>query len=190
VDLPSLQFGPDGRLVYIAAIGAEQTVVINTTPGPLFSQIQPGSLTFSPDGKHFAYVAISVTTAKRPNMSASQNLPVGVKSPETKTLTKQVVFDGLPGPSFDDIGSKNVVFSSDSRHWAYTGQKRGHESVYIDGVAGPEFFAIEVGPQERADGQLEYLASEGDYVNRKLVRVTVEGFARKETAAGRRPAGS
>lgn len=177
VDLPSLRFGPDGRLVYIAAIGTEQTVVINTTPGPRFSRIQPDSLTFSPDGKHFAYVAISVTTAKRSDMSPVQNLPVGVKNPEMKTLKKQVVFDGLPGPSCNGIGSKNVVFSSDSQHWAYSGQNNGHESVYIDGVPGPEFFAIEVGPLQRTDGQLEYLAYEGDYVSRKLVRVTVKGFA-------------
>jgi hypothetical protein len=177
VDLPYLHFGPDGRLVYIAEIGSEQAVVINTTPGPLFSQIQPGSLTFSPDGEHYTYVAISVTPAKRPNMPPSQNLPVGVKSPEMKTQKKQVVFDGSSGPSCDGIGSKNVVFSSDSQHWAYSGQKNGHESVYIDGVPGPEFFAIEVGPLQRTDGQLEYLAYEGDYVSRKLLRVTVKGFA-------------
>ena len=177
VDIPSLRFGPDGRLVYIAEIGTEQAVVINTTPGPLFSKIQPGSLAFSPDGKHFAYVAISVTPANPTNMSSSQNLPVGGKRPQMETLKKQVVFDGLPGPSCDGIGSKNVVFSSDSQHWAYSGQKDGHEAVYIDGVPGPEFFGIEVGPLQRTDGQLEYLAYDGDYVSRKLLRVTVKGFA-------------
>ncbi|MEO6995984.1 MAG: hypothetical protein ABI273_20440 [Lacunisphaera sp.] len=176
VDLSSLRFSPDGRLVYIAEIGTEQTVVTNTIPGPLFSQIQQGSVTFSPDGKHFAYVAITVTPAKPANSSSSPSLPVARIKPEMKTLKKQVVYDGLPGPSFGGIGSKNVVFSSDSQHWSYSAQENGHESVYIDGVAGPEFFAIEVGPLQRADGELEYLACEGNYVSRKLVRVTVKGF--------------
>lgn len=175
VDLPSLRFSPNGRLVYIAGFGTEQAVVIDTTPGPRFSQIEPDSVTFSPDGKHFAYVAITKTTGKAA-ISTPNSAPVGVRNREIEAHTKQVVFDGLPGPSLEGVGSKNAIFSSDGQHWAYSGQKKGHESVWIDGVAGPEFFSIEVGPLERADGQLEYLAFDGDYVSRKLVRVCVKGF--------------
>lgn len=175
VNVLSLRFSPDGRLVYIAGFGTEQAVVINTTPGPRFSQIEPDSLTFSRDGKHFAYVAITETTGKV-GPSTSTSAPVGVRNRDIKAPTKQVVFDGLPGPSLEAVGAKGVVFSSDGQHWAYSGRKKGHESVWIDGVVGPEFFSIEVGPVERADGQLQYLAFDGDYVDQKLVRVTVEGF--------------
>ena len=161
VDLDSLRFSPDGRrLVYTAQIASWQTVMTDTTPGPMFDEIRQGSLTFSPDAKHFAYVAGHEE----------------VNADGKKTRTWQVVFDGVPGPAFAGIGPKNVVFSSGSQHWAYVGQQRGLETVFVDGIAGPSFSSIEVGPIQCADGHLEYIAYDGDGEGRRLVRVTVKGF--------------
>jgi Tol biopolymer transport system component len=153
IDLDSIQFSPDGqRLLYAALIGQQQIVVSNTTPGPYFDEIRKGSLAFSPDGNHFAYVA---------------------KDGNNKW---HAIFDGTMGPAFDSIGEKNVLFSSDSRHWAYVAQKDGLETLKIDGISGPQFSSIEVGPIQCKDGYLEYLAFEGNGTGSNLVRVTVPSF--------------
>ena len=52
------------------------------------------------------------------------------------------VIDGAEGPVYDRIGRAGVVFSGDSRHWAYAADKDGSWYVVSDGVRGDPFDAV------------------------------------------------
>ncbi len=148
-------------VAYVGNVNGARCVVRSTSTGPLFSEIRTGSLSFSPDGKHLTYVA-----ADTPENGDGK----GKKSWRT-------VIDATRGPSFSEIGPKGVVFSSDSRNSAYVARMGREEMVVINGLEGPRFSSIEVGPIECSDGRLEYIGFEGAIPRRKLVRVTVRGFS-------------
>ena len=87
-----------------------------------------------------------------------------------------MIVDGVPGTVFVPIGPKNVIFSSDSQHWACVGWQSHGEALVLDGVVGPGFSGVEAGPMQCADGHLEYIAYEGKGASQRLMRVTVKGF--------------
>jgi hypothetical protein len=157
VDFESLVLSQSGKHVaYTARIGKEKVVVMDTTPGATFADIKPGSLVFSPDEPHLSYVA--------------NNL---IEYQGRRGLTQQMVLDGVLGNACMEIGPKNMIFSPDGKHSAYVARIQfDNERVVVDGVAGPKFASILAGPTLRDDGQLEYLALDGE----KLMRVTIKGF--------------
>lgn len=51
-----LAYIPGGELAFVASAGARQYVVIAGQKGTTYDRIIPGTITFSPDGKHWAYI--------------------------------------------------------------------------------------------------------------------------------------
>lgn len=105
-----IHFSREGRLMYAAIDGQSVRVVVDGVAGPPLGGAQ--RLTFSPDGRRFAYVGI---------------LSHGIA----------LFVDHEPGPIFDAIASP--VFSPDSRRLAYGAVRRSRLHVVVDGVEGPEF---------------------------------------------------
>jgi WD40 repeat protein len=118
-----LTFSPDGKRFAYAAVsgdhefmvvdGAEQKPYDDVGRLPLDPSIDPmglfGDAAFSPDSKHFAYVALS----------------------EDKQF---VVFDGAEQKPYDGIQLSSFVFSPDSKRFAYTARAAGKEFIVLDGV--------------------------------------------------------
>jgi hypothetical protein len=87
---------------------------------------------------------------------------------------RHIVLDGAGGPDFDSIGV--LAFNHDGSHLAYWAQKADKQLVMIDRAAGPAFFGIVLGPVDRKDSNLEYLAAQQVSGNLELNRVIVTGF--------------
>ena len=73
-----------------------------------------GAPAFSPDGRHFAYVAISGDSCF-------------------------LVKDGVPQASAGTSGSQTVTFSPDGGRVAYVASAIGNQFVVTDGLPGPRF---------------------------------------------------
>ena len=125
-----------------------------------------GSLTFSPDLSHVAYV-----TGERGHVHVVRDgvdgpdfvdIPAGRLteagrpdqlrfSPDSKRLAyvaatsagRVLVVDGRAGSPYDDIGIGKFVFSRDSRHIAAIVRTKGREFVILDGVEQPPYSTIE-----------------------------------------------
>lgn len=137
---PNTPFSPDGQHVaYAARTGQGETatwrIVLDGVPGPQLDLIDWESAIFSPDGRRFAYVAVT--------------LDEGVARPEGDDLLfwgvgewkQRVIIDGEPGPEYAMVS--DLQFSPDGRRFAYTAcSQRGEwfvQRVVLDGVPGPEF---------------------------------------------------
>lgn len=98
------------RLADAAAAGAQLRMYVDGKPGKPYDSVTKGTGQFSPDGKHFAYVA-------------------------RLGSVDRVVLDGVEGPAFNMI--LGLVFSPDSAHVAYLAS-RGKEGprVVLDGHEG------------------------------------------------------
>jgi hypothetical protein len=104
-----------------------------------------GALTFSPDGRRFAY------TAKRSN-------------------SVFVVADSMAGPKLDDIGGS--VFSPDSRHLAYAARRNEKMLVVMDGEEAkgfPEIFALRFESPNRVSA----LVALDEFADNELLRVQI-----------------
>ncbi|MBI5847158.1 MAG: PD40 domain-containing protein [Nitrospirae bacterium] len=97
-------------VAYISQHGNLVGVVHNGKRGKLYKELEPSSLTLSPDGQRVAYSA----------------------KVEDKWF---VVVDGKEHGPFDDKGPP--VFSPDSRHIAYEGQIGSTWHMFIDDKKGP-----------------------------------------------------
>ncbi len=117
------------RFGYVLATRAGFALVVDSVMGPRYSQVDTmwhdggrrPYITFSPDGKRFAYLA-------------------------TRSDGKFVVnVDGIEGAPFDSVGcclSGDVLFSPDSRHVAYIVKRAGKAIVIRDGVSGRAYDAV------------------------------------------------
>ena len=110
------------RIGYVTSTPAGDAVVIDGVQRPFFSHIYqsagPTPITFSPDGKRFAYLA---------------------------QLGDSMVFvvDDDPGALFESVILGSWTFSSDSRHIAYIAKRNGKPIVVHDETLGPEYDAID-----------------------------------------------
>ena len=94
---------------YVGRIGEKkQCIIIDGTEGELFEGIGMNSLHFSPDGKHYAYVAAT----------GSQQL---------------VVRDGSREEAYDLILDGTPIFSPDSQHLIYSAKRGSEWRVVCDG---------------------------------------------------------
>jgi len=141
-----MMFSPDGRRLAVEVrIGARSHVVIDGVPGPPFEEIEGRAMTFSPDGKRFAYVADHNLVVDGQAQPVKVPLISGLTfSPDGKRLGYfrqmdlggyQVVVDG----TVYTVGTEPLVFSPNGRHFACV--HRGRQ-VVVDRTPGPEFDAV------------------------------------------------
>ena len=90
-------------------------MVFDSVASPAYDDVS--SPTFSPDGLHFAYLALR----------------------ENECF---LVLDGRPGPSFAPRARQIVTFSSDGDHAAYVAATRDSQFVVADGQRGPGFVQV------------------------------------------------
>jgi hypothetical protein len=130
-------------MAYQAGHGAAEFVVLDGVEQPAHSRI--GNMAFSPDGKHFAYLA-------NDNDKAC------------------VIIDGKQGPDYEDTNDAwPVSFSPDSKRIACVALKGGKVRVIVDGAASDAFDDVYGGgPVFRPDGTLEGLVEK----NRVIYRLT------------------
>jgi hypothetical protein len=128
--------------------GDKILVVVDGKEGKEYDGIGVGTLTFSPDSKHIAYVA------KRGD----------------KVF---VVVDGKEGKEYDGILEGTLTFSPNSKHVAYVAGRGKKWFVVVDGVEGKEYYdGFLRGSKLVFDSPKSFhgLAKRGD----KLLRVEVE----------------
>ena len=104
--LDNLIVSSSGERIACVAYGEDkQFVVVDGKEGKQYESIGEGTLIFSPDSKHLAYMARE----------------------STKTYPF-VVVDGNEGNEYEGIGGWSLKFSPDSKHVAYA-VKRGNQAV-------------------------------------------------------------
>jgi len=125
----TVQVSASMRLGYVVATPAGDAVVVDGVRGPLYPYIDTEirwsyveralrrSISFSPDGKRFAYMAKQSDGAR-------------------------VVVDGTAGPLFDAVYWESIPFSPDGRHVAYLAAREGSYVAVRDGVVGRKYDAI------------------------------------------------
>ncbi len=136
-------YGPKGVLGYFALHADRQVSFIfeGKDDGLLFSHIEPESISFSDDGKQFAY-----------------------RGEKIKTMT--VVHNGKPGiehQTFQDgtIRSDSVRISPDGKRVAYILDQKGKFVVFIDGKPSASYEAVET-PEFSANSQhVAFMALKG-----------------------------
>jgi hypothetical protein len=101
------------RVAYIAKCEDGYCVVIDGIEQPHYKQIINKTITVSPDGMHYAYMAVSYRGLFK-----------------VKTL---YIIDGIKQPTYDNLADIGLTFSPDSKHWAYAALKNNEWLYVIDG---------------------------------------------------------
>jgi Tol biopolymer transport system component len=162
----NMRFSPDGeRFAYAASrVDGMEVAVIDGQEGPPYKGV--GRIVFSPDSRHVAYGA----TKKLPDghygsvlVVDGQEHPIPTPLLETHTLggpcfspdSKRIAYlsghdlsggplhmvvDGQAGPEV--ALAMSPVFSQDSKHVAYGGQRQFKYFVIHDSQAGTEYYSI------------------------------------------------
>jgi hypothetical protein len=198
----TLLFSPDGgRLAYAVKDGKSQFVVVDGAEGARFDEVYASSLdlnslsdlietrsslTFSQDGKHFAYVAKTksgavVVTDGRPSKAYKDVLGYSVTLGGDGRVAYAakvgnrwtVVVDGQEGKLYDEILAysespidyglravrSSISFSPNSRRLAYAARLGKKWSVVTNGIEGKWYDAVEGGPFFSADStRIAYIA--------------------------------
>jgi Tol biopolymer transport system component len=162
----SLALSADGkRLAYAVSQGKKSWVVVDGQTSPVYDRIPfpssaPDDLTFSPDGKRFAYLAaksdgkhtsiwvvvdgreftgyngvMNITfspDSKRVAYVAEVDKGLSRISPKDWRFT--AVVDGIPGPDYNQV--LGPAFSPDSKRVVYGALQHGKWSMVVDGQAG------------------------------------------------------
>jgi S1-C subfamily serine protease len=112
-------FSPEGK--HIAYVGekffAKYVAVLDGITGPTYDEVS--GLSFSPDGRRFAYSARTRLDINRDEWVA--------------------VVDGIPGKGYDKVDREGVVFSADGKRLAYGAQLGGKQFSVADGKPGKAF---------------------------------------------------
>jgi len=124
-------FSPDSlRLAYPVSLEPERwSLVVDGKQGPSYDEI--GAITFSPDSRHVAYVAI-------------------------REGSQMVVLDGSEQRAYDNVGS--VVFGPDGRELAYVAREGDSWRVVLGKQAGKPYAAILSGPRFVGPQTVVYVA--------------------------------
>jgi len=118
---------PDGsRTAWLQVTGEGTQAVVDGNPGKLYPQIKPDLFRFSPDSRHFGYVA---------------------DYPDRSLVVLDGVEQAIPH------ASEKLVFSQDGTQLAYVGKVDGGVALVLNGVAGPAQANIDGYPVFSPDGK-------------------------------------
>jgi len=156
-------FSPDGtRLAYVGAQGRDDRTrcqvfldgrKIGEYSGDLYAVM---FMTFSDDGKHFAYKAdlegrtVLVVDGKDKTELLDGEVywdeelferSARLRYDRRKDGKVTVVLDGKSGPAYDEILS-DVRFSDNDSHFAYVAKKGENNVVVVDGEESPEYDSV------------------------------------------------
>ncbi|MCW3116854.1 MAG: WD40-like Beta Propeller Repeat [Chitinophagaceae bacterium] len=134
-------FSVDGKQVVSVARKKNQksVVVINDVDSREYDYVGYGIPFFSPDGTHMAYSARDFAT----NLAS-------------------VIFDGKTGPNYNAIPEISLVFSSNSKHFAYGAQTDNDWLVVADGKPQEKYTQVD-NIQYSPDGKhLTYKVKKGE----------------------------
>ena len=110
-----LKFSPDGlHLAYVAERDGKELVVVDSTEGPAYHEIMPGTPIFSPDSRRVAYAA-----------DAAEGFVA--------------VADGRAGKAYEGIIQGTLTFSPDGAHVAYGARRGDAYFVVVDGAEGDDY---------------------------------------------------
>ena len=136
--------------------GIKRFVVVDGKEGEQYDDIFEGSLIFSPDSKHVAYVAgisdkqFVVVDGKEERKYDGIGIPL-IFSPDNNRVAyvagvgnnkHLVVMDGKEGEQYDDILEGSLIFSPDSKCVAYVAGVDDKQLVVIDGKKGNQYDEI------------------------------------------------
>lgn len=161
-------FGPDSRRVAsVTRLGARYYVLLDGEMKWGNDFVEDQTLTFSPDGKRLACVALKEFPAvvdektvmrRKPCVSVdgiSGELYEQIKarplfSPDSQRVayaakglaSEMVVVDGKEGKEYDEVDAHSLLFSPDSKRMAYVAQRAGKYLAVLDGKEGKEYSHI------------------------------------------------
>jgi hypothetical protein len=150
-------FSPDNRVAYPVRQGSQYRVIVDGEAGEPFDGIGGDTVSFSADGRHFAYEAgragkwLVVLDGREGHAYRGIGKGTPLFSPVGAHLAYaawrdegwSVVLNGVEGPLYDRIGS--LQFSPDGRHMAYTAC-RGPDHVLVVDEQESDAFAAACGP--------------------------------------------
>ena len=172
IDPTTLRLSPDGtHISYVVIAPGEQRVIIDGKAEPPQQVVSGGGVWFSPDGRQSVYAfhkdkkSYLVLNGKQRPEVYEGIAPLGSLlpgesyspfSPDSRhlvfvafTLTNErkqcVVFDHQPGKHYGGIGANSIVFSPDSKRWAYYAKDSAGLRVVLDGEEQPSFDAVQKG---------------------------------------------
>ncbi len=173
-------FSPDASQMAFSRIEGEKfRNVIGKKTGPLFDRV--GMVVFSPDSRHYAYLAV-IRTPAGVKMKMIHDGTIGnaydmidepVFSPDSKTLIYRamaegkwlMVKNGRAGKPFGVVG--RPIFSPDSQKLAYPAQNRGKWYMITDGKPQKAYDAMGLPVFSPDSKKLAYRAMD----NNKLIMV-------------------
>ncbi|MEN6372958.1 MAG: hypothetical protein ABFD64_13200 [Armatimonadota bacterium] len=160
-------FSPDSkRLAYVATNYDANSdpitfVVIDGKPGPKFKDLFSLSIAFSPDCKHFSYIAecgeekYCLVEDGKPGkaydeIGGNTATAFQIYGPDGKLYyctrnddKYRMVVDGVPSRAYDYIANPIPVLSRDGKHYAFAAQEGDNWLVVKDGVEGPIYSGID-----------------------------------------------
>jgi hypothetical protein len=160
--LESLQFGPNSiRYGYIAQRERDWVAVVDGRPGPPHRSIEPKSLRFINDGRHFSYTVGGQSNKQGLTVvdhevlgshaltspDGTRTVHVNVEGAGTGSAKSTIVLDGKPyGPTFSSVDQ--LQMSPDGNRIAAIGTYAGSSNkklarLFVDGQEGPESWGIQ-----------------------------------------------
>jgi Tol biopolymer transport system component len=156
----SVRFSPDGkRIAFVASAGKSDYLVVDGVKGKTYERI--GLVRFSSDGNRIAFEAATAEGQRRVVVDGVEGkesyLEVGTGgqgfhppfgnyffefSPDGKRLAFlaheaggdfRAVVDGQAGAGYNGMDVSNVLFSRDSKHFAYVASSKTGKVVVLDG---------------------------------------------------------
>lgn len=188
-DVSSVHFSPNNeRTAYVIYNSLElsdtsRTVMIDGQLFGPYPDIENASLMFSPDSKHFAYVAlldtsrIAIVTDGILGREYEDCYLVGFgKDDSIPTYRAKigdnkwaVIRNGVIGPEFDVV--YNCVFSEDRQHLAYCGNKGDKIYMVVDGQIAPGYeHVMPLVPAFDSGNNISYFAQHDE---QSILKITI-----------------
>lgn len=121
-------FSPDSqRLAYTIRRDKTMSVVLDGKELPAYDDVSADSLRFSPDSQRLAYTAVRLSPAK------------DEKGKDGVIARVFYVVDGKELHNYEQLLVGSLIFSPDSKHFAYIAVKEGRFTVVRDGVEGLDY---------------------------------------------------
>jgi len=148
-----------------SSVGGRWAIVLDGREGKEYDGVALESPRFSPDSRHFAYVALAdreswvvVVDGQEGKHYAGVAAASLVFSPNSSHLAciagrageQFVVVDGAEGSAYDSIVKGSLLYSPDSEHLTYVALRDGRRFVVSDGRVGGGYERI-VGPVSSPD---------------------------------------